>query len=259
MYHHNKMKRLTTEQFIEKANKLHTDTYDYSQTNFSQIRDKIDVICQIHGKFSILAASHIHTNKPQGCKKCGIERRIAKRSLSTSDYIKRIPDNYKLQYDYSKVEYINSYTKVRIICKKHGDFFQLPFNHLNGQNCPQCGVESRHGFTKARYIEHCKKKGVKASLYFIEVKSEFENFIKIGLTSTPLRKRFANLPYTYIVLDTVNGEPELIWETENYLHRELQIYQYKPSIYFKGHTECFKIEYLEQIQFKWNQKINYLC
>ena len=46
-------------------------------------------------------------------------------------------------YDYSKVEYINSKSKVIIICKEHGDFYQRPNNHLKGQNCPICGINSR--------------------------------------------------------------------------------------------------------------------
>lgn len=41
--------------------------------------------------------------------------------------------------DYSKVEYVNARTKVCIICPEHGEFWQTPNNHMNGQNCPDCG------------------------------------------------------------------------------------------------------------------------
>lgn len=43
------------------------------------------------------------------------------------------------KYDYSKVKYIDAKTKVCIICLEHGDFWQLPNNHVNGQGCPICG------------------------------------------------------------------------------------------------------------------------
>ena len=44
------------------------------------------------------------------------------------------------KYDYSKVEYVNSNTKVRITCPIHGEFWQTPLNHIHGkQNCPECG------------------------------------------------------------------------------------------------------------------------
>jgi len=47
------------------------------------------------------------------------------------------------KYDYSKVEYKNSKTKAMIVCQKHGDFEQTPNNHLGGQGCSKCGVESQ--------------------------------------------------------------------------------------------------------------------
>jgi very-short-patch-repair endonuclease len=42
-------------------------------------------------------------------------------------------------YDYSNVKYVNSSTKVEIICKIHGSFLQRPTNHLVGNGCPKCG------------------------------------------------------------------------------------------------------------------------
>lgn len=45
------------------------------------------------------------------------------------------------RYDYSKFEYVNSKTKSIIICKKHGEFLQMPSNHLKGENCKKCMYE----------------------------------------------------------------------------------------------------------------------
>ena len=41
-------------------------------------------------------------------------------------------------YNYSNVEYIDTKTKVCIICKKHGEFMQFPSYHLSGHGCPRC-------------------------------------------------------------------------------------------------------------------------
>lgn len=43
-------------------------------------------------------------------------------------------------YNYDKVAYINSYTKVIITCKLHKDFEQTPNNHLKGSGCPVCSA-----------------------------------------------------------------------------------------------------------------------
>jgi hypothetical protein len=42
------------------------------------------------------------------------------------------------KYDYSKVEYVNSQTKVCIICPEHGEFWQEPSAHIRGHECPLC-------------------------------------------------------------------------------------------------------------------------
>ena len=43
------------------------------------------------------------------------------------------------KYDYSLVNYVNSKTKVKIICPEHGEFEQLAKSHLKGCGCAKCG------------------------------------------------------------------------------------------------------------------------
>lgn len=61
-----------------------------------------------------------------------------KLSLSVEDFIKRANSTHEGKYDYSKVKYTNNSTKVCIICPKHGEFWQIPNSHLQGQGCPKC-------------------------------------------------------------------------------------------------------------------------
>ena len=60
------------------------------------------------------------------------------RKLTTEEFIKRAREVHGDKYDYSKVEYVNSRTKICIICPKHGEFWQLPTGHLDGYGCPFC-------------------------------------------------------------------------------------------------------------------------
>lgn len=49
--------------------------------------------------------------------------------------------SYKIhgdRYDYSEVEYVSLNSKVKIICKEHGSWWQLPSNHLAGKGCSYC-------------------------------------------------------------------------------------------------------------------------
>jgi hypothetical protein len=72
--------------------------------------------------------------------------------LTTEEFINRSRDIHGDLYDYSKVEYINSITKVCIICKDHGEFWMRPINHYyksdsTSQGCPMCG-HTRKGINR---------------------------------------------------------------------------------------------------------------
>ena len=60
------------------------------------------------------------------------------KSKTTEQFISEAKAVHGDKYDYSKVKYNGAYTKVCIICPKHGDFWQLPFSHNSGAGCPQC-------------------------------------------------------------------------------------------------------------------------
>ena len=57
------------------------------------------------------------------------------------------------KYDYSNVVYLNNKTKVEIVCKIHGSFFQRPDMHIHQkQNCPACMLEYVSQHNKSRII-----------------------------------------------------------------------------------------------------------
>lgn len=66
---------------------------------------------------------------------------MAGKSLTTNDFLARANLVFGNKYDYSLVQYKNKRTKIKIICKKHGVFEQLPLHHLNGNDCAKCHYE----------------------------------------------------------------------------------------------------------------------
>ena len=58
------------------------------------------------------------------------------------------------KYDYSKVEYVNNHTKVCIVCPKHGEFWQTPKAHLNGQGCPKCCVSPYESYCLNKLLNY---------------------------------------------------------------------------------------------------------
>lgn len=61
--------------------------------------------------------------------------------LTTEEFIKKAQAVHGDRYDYSKVKYVDSQTKVCIICKEHGEFWQRPSHHINGHGCAKCSSD----------------------------------------------------------------------------------------------------------------------
>ena len=61
------------------------------------------------------------------------------KKLTTDLFISKARKIHGSKYDYSKVVYKNSQTKIEIICPIHGSFFQKPNNHIHGKKgCTKC-------------------------------------------------------------------------------------------------------------------------
>lgn len=128
----NKSVKLSQVDFIEKCKKIHDNKYDYSITIYKNTRCYINIICPKHGIFNQLSGNHL---KGMGCSECDND----KRKIKIKDFIERSNNIHNNKYDYSTVKYINSMSKIKIICPSHGEFSQTPHNHLIQKNgCPIC-------------------------------------------------------------------------------------------------------------------------
>ena len=60
------------------------------------------------------------------------------KKLTKEEWIEKARAVHGDKYDYSKVIYTNSKDQVTIICPIHGEFWQTPDKHLQGEGCPVC-------------------------------------------------------------------------------------------------------------------------
>jgi hypothetical protein len=121
--------RITTKLFIDRASIIHNNKYDYSLTNYISAKTKIKIICPEHGVFEQTPSDH---SSGSGCPYC------ANKYQTTEKFISKATIIHNNKYDYSLVEYVNSISKIKIICPEHGVFEQTPNNHLRGRKCPIC-------------------------------------------------------------------------------------------------------------------------
>lgn len=129
------LNKSTTEEFIEKARKVHGDKYDYSKVNYINANTKVCIVCPEHGEFWQTPNKHL---QKRGCAKCHEENQKFYKLLDTEKFIEKSREIHGDKYDYSKVEYKGNKIKVCIVCPEHGEFWQIPSNHLRYRGCPKC-------------------------------------------------------------------------------------------------------------------------
>ncbi len=100
---------------------------------------------------------------------------------------------HKNKYNYSKVNYINSSTKIIIICIKHGEFVQEPHGHLKGNECPDCTGNRK--ITNKIFIERSNKIH---NYKYIYNKTEYKNNRTNVIITCPEHGDFKQIAYSHM-------------------------------------------------------------
>lgn len=136
-----------TRPYVDRAKEVHGDAYDYTDTVYTTMHDRITVRCNTHGTVSTPTASD-HIRKGAGCKQCRYTKAINSRAGSnkrwdTNEFISRAREVHGDKYSYDATEYTNAHTKVIVTCPVHGDWETRPSDHIRGNGgfglgCPLC-------------------------------------------------------------------------------------------------------------------------
>lgn len=76
------------------------------------------------------------------------------KKITNKAFIEKAENVHNSLYDYSKVKYINSSTKVCIIHPEYGEFWQTPNAHLKGQGYPKF---KNNDYARKNFIDKAKK------------------------------------------------------------------------------------------------------
>ena len=183
------------------------DKYDYSLVEDACSMDNISIICKEHGIFNKRLCRFLNGS---GCPKCS-----GKARKTNEEFIKESNNVHGGKYDYSRVKYVNSKTKVCIVCPEHGEFWQAPTNHLSGNGCPMCKFSKLSDLFSSN-IDEFKKKGkmVHNSKYTYD-KSVYKNNFTPILITCPIHGDFYQVPHNHL---QGKGCPKC---NESHLEREL--------------------------------------
>ena len=140
-------RKKTTAQFVEEALQTHGNKYNYDKVEYINNEKKVVITCPIHGDFEQSPYKHL---VGQGCSACSVPKQFL-----IENFIEKARQIHGNKYRYDKVEYIDKDTKITIACLIHGNFQQLPKNHLKGQGCPSCSGNKKK--TTEKFVEEAKK------------------------------------------------------------------------------------------------------
>ena len=130
-------RKLTTDEFIEKAISIHGNKYSYECVDYKNNNTEVEIICPEHGSFYMKPTKH--TNMAQECPKCtGVVHQHTQET-----FIEKCREHHGDFYDYSLVVYTKNYNNVKIICPRHGVFEQLANSHATGKGCSKCYHERK--------------------------------------------------------------------------------------------------------------------
>ena len=178
-------KKLTQQEFIDNARQIHGEKYDYTKVIYKNYKTKIEIVCLLHGSFFQSPHSHLDGG---GCLICG-----GSNPLDKDEFIKRAIAIHGNEYDYSKVVYLNAKTKVEIICKVHGPFWQSARGHLNGYKCKKCTGNHRPSTT-----EFIDKANLKHKDYYSYEKVEYISAHRTVTITCKLHGNFQQTPHSHL-------------------------------------------------------------
>jgi len=186
----------TTKEFIVKAEAKHGDTYDYSKVDYKNNETKVIIICRKHGEFLQSPAAHLVGG---GCSLCGDERVSKIHRSNTKEFIAKAKAIHGDKYDYTKVDYMNNYTKVIIICSLHGEFEQVPQYHLDGCGCPDCkGLRISEKLSSNTKEFITKVKEVHGDKYDYSKVDYKNNYTKIIIICRKCKREFLQRPQNHL-------------------------------------------------------------
>ena len=233
--------------FLEKAYEKYGNKFNYNLNNYNGLtKNKIKIICLLHGEFEQILHTFLLKNCKTGCKKCGIKMFKNSKTNNIEDVLKQFNDIYNYKYKYVLDDYVNKKSKIKIICKEHGEFIKSAQKHLSGQGCFHCNIKELikknilvGGYSEVLFQNNLNLKNTKAYLYYLSINNN--RLFKIGISKS-INSRIKNIKHKS---KGFIKNIDLIWFYEDTLYncykKEQEILEkYKDNrVYFKFSTEIF--------------------
>lgn len=120
-------------------------TIDFSKANYINYRTKLELSCRVCGKTFFKSLRSF-----KGCPFCNDDKHYH----FSSEEFKQFAEEHYPKFDFSKSNYVNSKTKIKVICKDCGNELEVTPNNLRFQGCSYCYGNKK--LTTSEFIERAK-------------------------------------------------------------------------------------------------------
>ena len=161
---------------------------------------------------------------------------------TTEQFIEEARKVHGDKYDYSNSVYEGKDIKLKIICRKHGEFWQTPANHIRGkQGCPKCKYE-KLSFNQRSNKEEFIKKANKLHKGKYKYIGEYINNRTSTTIVCPIHGEFLQTPHVHL---SGHGCPKcannIRHTTESFIAKATEIhngkYLYTNTEYENAHSK----------------------
>lgn len=124
-------------EFVTRARKIHAGKGFTYPERYRRNDEKIGIRCQRHGLWRQSPNNHLHGF---GCPKCQAVESSRRQRISHAAFVAKARKVHGKKFSYPE-KYQTAVIPIRIVCPKHGEFWQIPNSHLSGNGCYRC-IES---------------------------------------------------------------------------------------------------------------------
>lgn len=187
-------RKWNTNSFKEYCSKIHNNRYNYDLVEFKNLREKVKIVCPVHGVFEQIAELHI---RGCGCKDCSCNK------YNLKSFTKAAKEVHGENYDYSLIQEgdVKGWdSKLNIKCNQCGKIFpQSIGKHLYGRGCPDCKwtkISKANSYTLEEIIQ---KIHIKFPDYNTSLIKEYNGIFTKAELICPKHGKFNNRDFHQII------------------------------------------------------------
>ena len=254
------MIKCSNDEWVKRVHDKYGSRFDTSLVDYKGSYHKVTLRCVEHNElFECDPVSLLRTStKGDFCPKCRDNKK-----LTQQEFREKAELNYGHMYNLDKIEFSTVRDNVTLGCPVHGDF-EVRARYVSSNDslelCPKCKDLNKnlgHLDYIKRYTED-KELGSQPGIFYkllITHKPTNLKFIKVGITSVGLDKRFQSKQYDDFdieeleVVNTTNLESALL--EEKFKHDNMhQKFLPPKALRFEGYTECYLLDEVQELESK---------